>query len=52
MSGSHSHEQERELVSILLESAYYLDLGLVERYKLLRYLLDSFLGPGGMQKAA
>jgi hypothetical protein len=42
MGTSHSHEQKRELVNILLDSAYYLDLGLAERHRLVCFLMDSF----------
>ena len=42
MNGFHSREQKRELVSILLDSVYYLDLGQAERNKLLCFL--SYLG--------
>ena len=42
MNGLHSREQKRELISILLDSEHYLDLGLVERKKLLCFLIASF----------
>ena len=52
MGTFHSNEQKRELVSILLDSVYYLDLGLAERNKLLCFLLDSFFSRHEEQKAA
>jgi hypothetical protein len=36
-------EQEKELVNILIDSVYYLDLDLAERYRLLHFLMDSYL---------
>jgi hypothetical protein len=52
MGTFHSYEQKRELVSILLDSVYYLDLGLAERNKLLSFLMDSFFCSHEEQKAA
>jgi hypothetical protein len=52
MGTFYSYEQKRELVSILLDSIYYLDLGLAERNKLLSFLMDSFFSSAGKQKAA
>ncbi len=52
MSTFHSYEQKRELISILLDSVYYLDLGLAERYKLLSFLMDSFFSSDVERKAA
>lgn len=52
MGTLHSHEQKRELISILLDSVYYLDLGLAERNKLVCFLMDSFFSGHEEQKAA
>ncbi|HEY6011738.1 MAG TPA: hypothetical protein VIX18_09725 [Nitrospirota bacterium] len=52
MSLLYSHDRKKELVNILLDSVYYLDLDLIERCQLLRFLLGSFFeSPGdGKQK--
>jgi len=42
MISLYSRDQKRELIRILLDSVYYLDLGLAERNKLLRFLIASF----------
>ncbi len=42
MNSLYAREQKRELVNILLDSVYYLDLCLAERNKLVCYLLTSF----------
>lgn len=49
---SIQYEQKRELVNILLDSVYYLDLGLAERNKLFSFLMDSFFSSHEEQKAA
>ncbi len=36
-------ELKKEFVNILIESVYYLDLDIVERNRLLRRLIDSYL---------
>lgn len=36
------HEENKELVEILLNSALYLDLDLHERYQLIRFLADCY----------
>ena len=36
-------ELKKELVNILIESVYYLDLDLAERNRLLRRLMDSYM---------
>lgn len=41
MAASCSRDQKKELVNILLDSVYYLELGLVERNKLLCLLMES-----------
>ncbi len=35
-------EQEREIISILIDNSLYLELDLTERYRLLRFLASSF----------
>ncbi len=37
-----THEQEKELVNILIDSTLYLDMDLAERYKLLRFIVASY----------
>ena len=36
------HEQEREIVTILIDSDLYLDMDLAERLRLIHHLLTSF----------
>ncbi|HWR72131.1 MAG TPA: hypothetical protein VN604_03090 [Nitrospirota bacterium] len=52
MGTFHSYEQKRELVNILLDSVYYLDLGLAERNTLVCFLMDSFFCSDVERKAA
>lgn len=44
MAASCSRDQKKELVNILLDSVYYLDLGLAERNRLLCLLMGSHSG--------
>jgi hypothetical protein len=37
-----SREEEKELVNILIDSDLYLDMNLVERYRLLHFLMASY----------
>jgi len=39
---SGSREEEKELVNILIDSDLYLDMNLVERYRLLHFLMASY----------
>jgi len=39
---SRDHEQEREIVSILLDSALYLDMDLATRCRLLHFIETSY----------
>lgn len=36
------HEQEREIVNILIDSDLYLDMDLAERFKLIHHIVRSF----------
>lgn len=43
--------QKKELVNILIDSVYYLDMDLAERHQLLRFLMDSYFKiPAGKNK--
>lgn len=37
-----THEQEKEIINILIDSSLYLDMDLAERYRLLRFLETSY----------
>lgn len=37
-----THEQEKELVNILIDSSLYLDMDLAERYRLLHFIVASY----------
>jgi hypothetical protein len=39
---SGSREEEKELVNILIDSDLYLDMNLVERYRLFHFLMVSY----------
>jgi hypothetical protein len=39
------HEQEREVVNILIDSDLYLDMDLAERFRLIRHIVKSFFEP-------
>jgi hypothetical protein len=39
---SGSREEEKDLVNILIDSDLYLDMNLVERYRLLHFLMASY----------
>ncbi len=41
---SSAHEQEKEIINILIDSSLYLDMDLAERYRLLRFLETSYFG--------
>ena len=51
MDTVYAREQKKELVDILLDSVYYLDLVLVERRQLLHLLMESFYADS-LKKAA
>jgi hypothetical protein len=42
-------KQQKELVNILMDSDLYLELSLEERHLLLKYILDSYLSPAGVE---
>jgi hypothetical protein len=42
LANSGSQEEEKELVNILIDSSLYLDMNLVERYRLLHFLMASY----------
>jgi hypothetical protein len=35
-------EQEKEIINILIDSSLYLDMDLVERYRLLHFIVSSY----------
>ncbi len=37
-----TQEQEKEILSILIDSSLYLDLDLAERFNLLRFIVSSY----------
>ncbi len=37
-----THEQEKEIVNILIDSSLYLDMDLAERYRLLHFIVASY----------
>ena len=37
-----THEQEKEVVNILLDSSLYLDMDLAARYRLLHFIVASY----------
>jgi hypothetical protein len=42
-------EQQKELINILMDSELYLDLPLEERHLLLKFILDSYSFPAGVE---
>jgi hypothetical protein len=42
---SSAHEQEKEIVSILVDSSLFLDMSQEERQRLLNYLVTSYFDP-------
>ncbi len=40
-------EQEKEILSILIDSSLYLDLDLAERYNLLHFIVSSYFVSSG-----
>jgi hypothetical protein len=48
---SGSREEEKELVNILIDSDLYLDMNLVERYRLLHFLMVAYYQRHGTDKA-
>lgn len=47
---SGSREEEKELVNILIDSDLYLDMNLVERYRLFHFLMVSYYQRHGTDK--
>lgn len=41
-TNNSAREKKKELVNILIDSVYYLDLDLAERHRLLRFLMESY----------
>lgn len=39
---SLTHEQEKEIIDILIDSSLYLDMELAERYRLLHFIVASY----------
>ena len=42
LTNCSGHEQEREVINILIDSGLYLDMELVERFKLLHFIVASY----------
>ena len=40
-------EQEKEIISILIDSSLYLDMDLAERYRLLHFIVSSYFKYSG-----
>ncbi|HEX9019787.1 MAG TPA: hypothetical protein VF903_00850 [Nitrospirota bacterium] len=38
-----SQDEEREVIGILIDSSLYLDMSLAERYRLLHFIIASYL---------
>jgi hypothetical protein len=42
LTNSCGHEQEKEVINILIDSGLYLDMELVERFRLLHFIVASY----------
>ena len=42
LTNRSGHEQEKEVINILIDSGLYLDMELVERFRLLRFIVASY----------
>jgi hypothetical protein len=49
LSNNKNQEQEKEIVSILIDSALYLDMDLAERCRLLHFIEESYFESAGKQ---